>query len=107
MISVAFGASDGFADIPCAPQLSLTYFFVMIYTSLGWLEGQMGTKMLSRPAQPKTKFSFSKVDRIKRKIPKEDLIDIYYYSWRYYFSDKCHQARVTYYLPKKSEDEKN
>jgi len=48
-----------------------------------------------------------KVDRIKRKIPKEDLIDIDYYSWRYSFNGNDHRARITYYLPKeKIEDEK-
>ena len=48
-----------------------------------------------------------KVDRIKRKIPKEDLIDIDYYSWRYSFNGNDHRVRITYYLPKeKIEDEK-
>jgi hypothetical protein len=37
-------------------MLFLTSFFVMIYTSSRRLDGQMATKMLNRPAQPKMKF---------------------------------------------------
>jgi len=42
-----------------------------------------------------------KVERLKKRIPKEDLIDVDYYSWRYLFDEKRHNARVTYYRPKK------
>lgn len=45
-----------------------------------------------------------KVDRIRQKIPKEDLIDIDYYSWRFSFSRNQHCARVTYYLLKRNTD---
>jgi predicted DNA-binding transcriptional regulator AlpA len=41
-----------------------------------------------------------KVDRLLKKVPKEDLIDVDYYSWFLTWDDKPHHARVTYYLPK-------
>jgi hypothetical protein len=47
------------ADIPRAPKLSLTSFFVMMYTSSRWLDGRIGTKRLTRPAQPKRNFFLS------------------------------------------------
>jgi len=53
-----FGASDRFADIPRAPKLSLTSFFVMIYTSSRWLDGRIGAKIRPRPAPSKTNFFF-------------------------------------------------
>jgi hypothetical protein len=53
-----FGASDRFADIPRAPKLSLTSFFVMIYTSSRWLDGRIDTKRLTLPPQPKSNFLY-------------------------------------------------
>jgi hypothetical protein len=42
-----------------------------------------------------------KVDKfLKLKVKREDLIDIDYYTWGASFTDRCHQARITYYLPK-------
>ncbi len=46
----------------------------------------------------------AKVDRLKKKIPKEDLIEIDYYSWRYSFNINEHNARITYYLLKRNNE---
>ncbi len=53
-----FGASDGFADIHREPKPLLTSFFVMIYTSLRWLEGRIGVKMRPRVAPQRTNFFY-------------------------------------------------
>jgi hypothetical protein len=59
MIFGTFSTSNRFADITRAPKLSLTYFFVMIYTPLQCLDGQTSTRRLTRLARPKIKFLFS------------------------------------------------
>lgn len=42
-----------------------------------------------------------KVDNfLKRKVVREDLIDVDYYTWRTSFTEECHWARITYYIPK-------
>ncbi|MGB7296522.1 MAG: hypothetical protein WBC70_13115, partial [Candidatus Aminicenantales bacterium] len=35
------------------------------------------------------------------KVPPGDLIGVEYYTWGESFTSRCHQARITYYLPKK------
>ncbi len=42
-----------------------------------------------------------KVDKLLKKVPKDDLINIDYYTWGASFTDEHHNARITYYLPKK------
>ena len=41
-----------------------------------------------------------KVEKLLKRIPKNDLIDVDYYTWGASFTDECHNARVTYYLKK-------
>ncbi len=44
-----------------------------------------------------------KVARFKQiKVPPGDLIGVEYYTWGESFTSRCHQARITYYLPKKT-----
>ena len=44
-----------------------------------------------------------KVTRFKQiKVPPGDLIGVEYYTWGESFTNRCHQARITYYMPKKT-----
>ncbi len=46
-----------------------------------------------------------KVERFKKiKVPPGELIGVEYYSWGASFTPRCHQARITYYVPKKTTD---
>jgi hypothetical protein len=62
VICGSFGASDRFADILRAPKLSLTSFFVIIYTSSQWLDGRIGAKIRPRTAPPKTNYITAGID---------------------------------------------
>jgi len=43
-----------------------------------------------------------KVEKLLERIPEDDLINVDYYTWGASYTDECHNARITYYLPKKN-----
>ena len=96
--------------IPNPSNLLVRSYFVITHRRLygcrlkWWAlpEGREGYKVHSTGLKTSSPDELrDKVDKfVKTKVPKNDLIDIEYYTWTFSIDNRRHWARITYYLPK-------